>query len=225
MSLVVKIISEGKIDQALLPALLSRVAEDRAGIRWPVEFDDAQVIPIPKTGFGAVVENVQRIVKLHCEGTCFDCAFFVVVLDHKKTQAQQKEIQKLLKSNPPPVCYGVAVQEVEAWWLADRVCVLRWLGLAEGELANLRYGTKGYRPERDDDPKATLDELTRASELCDSCYGKTGNSELAAEFAGRWRTEAHVDALEQACPQGFRGFCSKVTRAFRQTASASGRGA
>ncbi len=41
MSTRVGIIAEGPIDLALLPPILSRIAEERAGVNWPVQVADA----------------------------------------------------------------------------------------------------------------------------------------------------------------------------------------
>jgi len=41
MSTRVGIIAEGAIDLALLPPILRRIAEERAGVNWPVQVADA----------------------------------------------------------------------------------------------------------------------------------------------------------------------------------------
>jgi hypothetical protein len=64
MSTKLGIIAEGPIDHVLLPALLSRIATDKALFTWPVNAEDiAEVFPIRKRGHGGVLETVRAMVK------------------------------------------------------------------------------------------------------------------------------------------------------------------
>jgi hypothetical protein len=117
---------------------------------------------------------------------------------------------------------GIAIEEVEAWWLADRNSTLTWLGLSDCSDSNYRYWGHRYTAERDGDPKRTLDELTDLSPLLDQRYGH-GNRQLAADFADIWRDSAKLNAIEQQCPKGFSPFCRKITEALNREKSQRGR--
>lgn len=219
----VGVIAEGQIDHALLCPLLEKIAEERAHYGWPVLPEDAaEFLQMRKRGFGGVLKCVERLVRLMRTGMAGSgYAFFVIVLDHRKTETVRNKLHRLLQ-RAQGVVSGEAVEEIEAWWLADRKCVLAWLGLAEKDVAGTRYAAGSYDPESDQTPKRTLDELTRMSKRIGSEYGR-GSAYLAEEFADRWRTEACLGDIERQCPQGFRPFSSGVAAAFRQARLRSGR--
>jgi|GEM_PF-2045169 len=213
MSTKIGIIAEGPIDHRLLPPLLERIAKDRADYAWPVVPEDmAEVFFIRKRGFGGVVETVRRLVKA-LETAVFDHAFFVIVLD-RRTQAAQTEIKAML-ANRNRFVVAVAIEEIEAWWLADRQNTLAWSALKDNLPGDCRYARENYQAERDDNPKKTLNELTRLSDRFDRCYGE-GNVDLAREFAeDYWRKFAQLDAIRSQCPQGYRPFEKAATQQFR----------
>ena len=72
----------------------------------------------------------------------------------------QEEIRQLIAGHARFVM-GVAIEEIEAWWLADRRNTLAWAHLVPRPPAHCRYAAADYHAESDPDPKATLDELTR----------------------------------------------------------------
>jgi hypothetical protein len=214
MSTKVGVIAEGPIDHTLLSPLLERIARDRCDYDWPVRPDDiAEQFFIRKRGHGGVLETVRRLVCV-LDSDVFDHAFFVILLD-RRTRPVQQEIRQLL-ANRNRFVLGIATEEIEAWWLADRVNTLTWAGLLpDGLPADARYAQGRYRPERDDRPKATLDELTRLSNRFDRCYGD-GNVDLAQEFAeDYWRQFARLDDIRNQCPQGYRPFEKATTQQFR----------
>jgi len=217
----VGVIAEGPIDEVLISALLQRIAQDRANFTWPAAPDDlADYFPVRKRGHGGVVDTVRRLVELiSLDPSLTDYAFFVIVLD-QRTIAAQREVRRAVGRRGRFV-RGVAVKEIEAWWLGDRRNTLNWAHLTEQSCQDFRYGRKKYRAEKDDNPKRTLDELTRQSGAIDSCYGD-GNLELAVEFAETWRDHARLGHVEAQCPQGFRPFCRKATNAFRRAKAANG---
>ena len=218
----VGVIAEGPIDHALLSPLLQRIAHDRAEYAWPVSGDDVgPMIRMRKRGAGGVLEAVRTLVKALRGLQQFSSqAFFVIVLD-RRTHAEQRQIGKLVRGDHRFVM-GVAIEEIEAWWLGDRSATLGWLRLAEGDVHALSYGKERYKAERDRDPKGTLDELTRASGAVESVYGRNGNLSLAREFAETWSDAADLDAIEQQCPRGFRPFATKTSAAFRRARSSQG---
>src|ERR1051325_1200404 len=115
MSTKIGIIAEGPIDHALLPALLERIATDRAGFTWPLTSDDlAEVFPIRKRGHGGVLGTVEAMVKA-LNTKYFDHACFVILLD-RRTSAVQQEVRKLIAGKERFVL-GIAIEEIEAWWL------------------------------------------------------------------------------------------------------------
>jgi hypothetical protein len=221
MSTPIGIIAEGPIDHVLLPVLLERIACDRADYAWPVDTDDvAKVFQIRKRGHGGVLETVRRLVTA-LSNNIYPYAFYVILLD-RRTRVAQEEIRKLISQHERFVL-GIAIDEIEAWWLADRPNTLSWAGLKDRLPGHCRYAAAKYSSERDQDPKKTLDELTRYSDRFDRFYGE-GNSDMAIEFAtDYWREHARLDDLRTQCPQGFRPFEKHVTQSFRSAAHRRGR--
>ena len=216
MSTKVGIIAEGPIDHALLPVLLERIARDRANYDWPVAPDDvAQFFSIRKRGHGGVLEAVRNLVSA-LSTQVYGHAFYVILLD-RRTRAVQREVRKLLSKHDRFIL-GIAIEEIEAWWLADRTNTLAWTGLSSSLPATCRFAKPRYQSERDDDPKRTIDELTRLSDRFDSYYGR-GNLELAREFVeNHWKDHARLDDLRTQCPRGYVPFEQAVTNEFRSAA-------
>jgi hypothetical protein len=210
------LLCEGEIDAALVPALVQRIARTEAGIRWPVRPDDVvENLGIRKGGYGQVQKAVQKLCILLDEGHYADYAFFLVVLDHN-TRRTQTAIKKCIaaRRSGNKFVIGIAIYEVEAWWLADRRNTLEWLGLAGAEHRG-RYWDQDYCAEDDADPKRTLDELTRLSPTLQSRYGD-GNTQLAREFADLWNSRAELGQIRTQCPKGFHPFCRKATAALKR---------
>ncbi len=227
MSTRVGVICEGPIDAALLSALLHRIAQDKAGYAWPVAASDLdETLRLRTSGHGAVVKKLAKLVRVLDRGETLDCRFFVIVLDYKKTKTVQQDLRALVAGSRRSFILGIAIEEIEAWWLADRSNTLAWFGLADEDIAGCAYATPDYSPERDSTPKRTLTELTKVSERCSRPYG-TGNSELAREFAEDWREHASIQVMEHACARGFGPFSNAVADAFqrclREDASSEGR--
>lgn len=226
MSTKIGIISEGPIDQVLLPPLLERIAHDRARYDWPVTADDvAEILQIRKKGHGGVLEIVRKLVKvLDGDPLLYDHAFYVILLD-RRTQAVQEAIAKLLVNHNRFVL-GIALEEIEAWWLADRQTTLAWSGLNGRLPKGCRYSKENYCAEDDDEPKKTLDELTRLSDLpeLDRYYGD-GSVDLARDFADAyWREFARLDDIRRDCDRGYRPFERHATQQFRSAKRRTGTG-
>jgi hypothetical protein len=212
MSTKVGVICEGASDFALLSALLRRIAADKAGIDWRVTPDDvAESFPVRKRGHGGVLEAVKRLISvLHTDA--FDHAFFVIVLD-RRTKAVQQKVRKLIRGKNRFVL-GIAIQEIEAWWLGDRVNTLAWAELDAPLPHHCRYAAEGYRAERDKAPKKTLDELTELSDRFDRHYG-VGNVDMANEFAEEYLVHhARLDDIAAECPKGFAPLQTNVAQVF-----------
>jgi hypothetical protein len=208
------LLCEGEIDFALVPALVQRIARSEAGIRWPVRPDDVvEQVGIRKGGYGQVKKAVERLCSLLDQGVYADYAFFLVVLDHK-TRQTQTAVKKCIRGTGGKFVMGIAIYEIEAWWLADRRNTLEWLGLA-GTDHEGRYWDNGYTAEDDTDPKSTLDELTRLSPTLQSTYGD-GNTQLAVEFADLWNSRAELGQIKTQCPKGFAPFCRKTSAALKR---------
>lgn len=222
MSTKVGIIAEGPIDHVLLPPLLERIARDRAEYDWPIIGEDvAEVFQIRKRGHGGVLETVRKLVTALDDPAVYDHAFFVILLD-RRTRAVQRGIEQLLV-NRNRFVLGIAIEEIEAWWLGDRRNTLVWSALRGGLPGDCRYAQTDYRSERDDNPKKTLDELTRISDRFDRYYGE-GNVDLAQEFAeDYWRQYARLDDIRAQCPQGYRPFERTATQQFRAASRRAGR--
>lgn len=221
MSTKIGIIAEGPIDQCLLPPLLERIAKERADYDWPVVADDVvQMFLIRKRGVGGVVETVRRLVAVLQEAT-LDHAFFIILLD-RRTKPAQAEIKAML-ANRDRFVLGIAIEEIEAWWLGDRENTLAWSGLKGRLPPETRYAQKNYRSEYDDSPKKTLNELTQISDRFDRCYGE-GNVDMAREFAeDYWRQFAQLDDIAAQCPRGYRPFEKASTQQFRAASRRAGR--
>lgn len=222
MSTKVGIIAEGPIDYILLPVLLERIAHDRASFTWPTMPDDlTEIIPTRKRGYGGVLKAVQRLVDCLSQTPLAEYAFFVILLDAPPSRVRRR-VRQLIGGNPRFVL-GIAIREIEAWWLADRRNTLAWLRLDEEPRGKARYWAASYKPENDRHPKRTLDELTVLAPELDQHYGH-GNTELAREFAeDYWRDSAELDAMESSCPRGFRPFCRDTTEALRAERARQGR--
>jgi len=222
VSAKVGIIVEGSIDEILVPPLLERIARDRAGFTWPTIPDDlADIIPIRKRGHGGVLDAVRRLVRCLSDIPLTEYAFFIILLDSPPA-AVHRRLRRLTQGKPRFVL-GIAIREIEAWWLADRRNTLAWLRLDEEPRGKARYWAASYKPENDHHPKRTLDELTVLAPELDQHYGH-GNTELAREFAeDYWRGSAELDAMERSCPRGFRPFCRDTTEALRAERAREGR--
>jgi len=214
------IIAEGPIDHALIPPLLSRIAEVRANFRWPLDAQDvADFFPLRRRGHGGVLETVRRLVNA-LDTQYFDHACFVILLD-KKTLNVQTEVRRLI-SGKDRFVLGIAIKEIEAWWLGDRSNTLNWSGFAGGLPPDCRYAAGGYLAETDDNPKRTLDELTQRSKRFDRFYGQ-GSLDLATEFAEDfWRRNAHLDEIAGQCPNGFVPFRDQMTNSLRRARARNG---
>jgi hypothetical protein len=222
MSTKVGIIAEGPIDHVLLPALLAAIATHKAAYKWPVDAGDvAELMPIRKTGHGGVLEKVRRLVTI-LKHNPLDYRFFVILLD-EKTDAVQREIRELIRGDSRFVL-GVAIKELEAWWLGDRTDTLAWCGFDPRSLPPCRYGKCDqnhrliYAAEKDDKPKRTLNELTELSTRFDRLYGD-GNVELALQFVDQfWKVAFlngnRLDEIAAQCPHGFGQFQQSVKQAF-----------
>lgn len=222
MSTKIGVIAEGPIDHALLDALLRRIAQDKAQFRWPIDpHDVAETFPLRKRGHGGVLETVRKLVRVLESGE-YDHAGFVIVLD-ERTRDVQNKLRRLIRGKR---CFvlGIAVKEIEAWWLGDRTNTLKWLGLDEDAISQTRYADpQKYSAEKDDNPKRTLDELTRLSDRLDRCYG-SGNLELAVAFAeDYWFGHARLDDIARQCPNGFGRFQRDMINKFCRVKAREGR--
>ncbi len=213
MSTRIGIIAEGPIDHVLIPALLTRIAAEKAGLSWPVASSDvAERFFIRKRGHGGVLETVRRLVEA-LESEVYDEHCFVILLD-RRTKAVQKEVRKLIKGRARFVL-GIPTEEIEAWWLGDRSNTLSWSGFRDELPGECRYAKEHYQAERDDEPKKTLDELTRHSDRFDRFYG-TGNLDHARDFAENyWLGHARLDEIAGQCPRAYVPFQDEMVAQFR----------
>jgi hypothetical protein len=218
----VGVITEGPVHEVLVAAFLQRIARERAHFEWPLLPDDAtEFVPTRKRGHGGVLDAVKRLVSFVEESVCFnDRAFFVIVLDHR-TKAVQERIRKIIRGSDRFIV-GIAIEEMEAWWLGDRVNTLAWLQLSSSLPPGARYAAPGYTAEKDKHPKRTLDELTMISTAVTRRYGQ-GNTEMAREFAQVLEYGARLDDIEGQCPRGFGAFCRDTTNAMNRAKARTGR--
>lgn len=172
MSTRVGIITEGSIDEILLPPLVEAVAHKRAGVSWPVHAEvAAEILQIRKRGHGGVHVSVEQLVKLDDHGGLAHLDFFIVLLDHKTRDAQERVLENI--KGRSRWFLAIAIKEIEAWWLGDREKVLAWAGIKEASLPKgCRYAVQKYSAEKDSHPKQTLNELTELSHRFDRVYGQ-----------------------------------------------------
>ena len=165
------------------------------------------------------MDAVRRLLNV-LDTEFFDHAFFVIILD-RRTRTVQQQINRLLR-NRSRFALGVAIEEIEAWWLGDRKNTLAWAGL-NALPSDARYAAERYKAERDPEPKKTLDELTRLSDRFDRFYGE-GNMDMAIEFGeDYWRRFAHLDAIRTECPQGYGRLERVAANRFRSAKQTAGR--
>lgn len=216
MSTRVGIIAEGPIDLALLPPLVRRIAEERAGVTWPVQVTDAfEWLQMRPRGHGGVWVAIRRIVRVLQRQPDLPYAFVLILLDHRTQKIRQK-VRKLI-SGKDQFVLAVARKEIEAWWLGDRKNTLDWLGFDQAPTGT-RYAAKGYLAERDTNPKRTVHELTEKSAKLDRVYGE-GNLDIARDFAEFWDRRVRLKEIETQCPEQFPPFCSDTAQAFRRNKS------
>ena len=214
MSTRIGIIAEGPIDHVLLPPLISSVAKEVVGARWPVlPGDVSELFPIRKTGHGGVLEKLRKLVEV-LKTDPLGYAMFVIVLD-RKTSAVQAEVKQLVRGNSRFVV-GIAIEEIEAWWLADRTNTLAWVGHTHTTLPPCRYNdADGYSAEKDADPKRTLDELTEFSARLEYRYGY-GNVDLAENFVDNfWKLNVRRQEMLAQCSRGYGRFERELANALR----------
>jgi hypothetical protein len=182
--------------------------------------DVAELFPLPKRGYGGVLDAVRKLVKA-LDTQYFDHHCFIILLD-RRTKAVQREVRQLIRGNNRFIL-GIAIEEIEAWWLADRTNTLIWSGLETSLPDSCRYAAITYRAERDKNPKQTLNELTELSSRFDRCYGQ-GNVDLATQFvADFWRDRAHLEEIFAQCPKGYAPFEKHVTDNLQRLRTTSNR--
>jgi hypothetical protein len=211
MSTRVGVLSEGPIDQTIIAPLLRAVARERAHLQWPIRPEDAaEILRMRPRGHGGVWQAVKRLVKV-LDQTSSPYAFVVILLDHRTARIQEK-VRKLIAGRGRFVL-AVAKEEVEAWWIGDRVNTLAWLGFTAAP-PDARYAVHGYIAERDANPKLTLHELTERSARVERVYGE-GNLDLARDFVELWEGRVRLDGIQSQCPERFPLFCQAATQAFQ----------
>ncbi|MBI5722325.1 MAG: hypothetical protein HZA50_00030 [Planctomycetes bacterium] len=207
------LITEGTIDDILLRPLLRRIAKEKASIDWPVQIDDGiGEIPIRRRGFGGVQKNLENLVKLLATKDS-DYDIYVAILDRRTDQVQDK-IAKDIRGKD--VVLGIAIEEIEAWWLGDRSNTLAWTGLKDDRLED-DYKRPPYNAEKDPFPKRTLNSLIERSGKFGRSYGD-GDTVLAKDFVEKqWDVEVHLKEIIAECPKGFGDFQQKMADAFKRT--------
>ncbi|MBI4677265.1 MAG: hypothetical protein HY748_06755 [Elusimicrobia bacterium] len=203
------LLSEGGVDEVLLPSLLEQLAEEVPGI-GKTEID-WRAFPFAPNGYGEIPKTLKMLTRLYpipSEWERLGCDLFVVVHDSRKTEEVQKDIKNILgAARDFPAVYGLAIQEVEAWVLGDienvNKNVFKIYPVPELPAA----------PERDKDPKKTLTDLF---------VRKSKESEFDrwnAECARKAAPFVRASQVRRRCPRGF----GPLVKSFRR-ARLSGRG-
>ena len=208
----IEIISEGSIDFVLLCPLLQSIA-GAAGAHWPLTPSDYTETRLRKRGFGAVALAVDAIIQ---DGQYLDDQpdFYVIVLDQRNLEPIIREVRRKIL-HIPKMIFGVAIEEIEAWWLGDRNQTLGWLHLTNEAASDVGY-SHDYWPESDPEPKKMLGKLIEISDQTFFNYGD-GSQILAAEFVeAAWSHHVNLEALAERCPNGFRPFLDDVSGRFQR---------
>lgn len=198
----VGLLTEGGIDEALLPPLLGQSAATIPALRNLAI--DWKAFPFAPNGYGEIPKNLKMLVKLHSRQSEWErigCDLFVVVHDSRKTDQVQGEIRAVLaRSTTFPIVYGLAIQEVEAWVLGDIDNVNRYVFKIH-PMPSLPFA-----PERDRDPKKTLTDLfvSRTREL-EFDRWNVECARLAAPFL-------RASQVQRKCPRGFGGLVRSLGR-------------
>lgn len=205
----VVIITEGRIDDILLPPLIQRIAYDN-GITWPLDLEtDYHIVPIRKAGHGGVKERIVRVINNRSEERVYNADALIAVLDYRKTQETIAEIKRTISSFHQFVL-GIAKYEIEAWWLADQTQTLAWLNLTRENANSVGYDAD-YAAEHDEEPKKTLNLLTTISDKVEEVYGD-GNAGLAEEFVDEaWYQNVNIEEVKAGCPEYFREFYQRIS--------------
>ncbi len=173
---------------------------------------------MPIRGHGGVQKALERFVRVLRGSSEFPYSFVVILLDQRTAKVQTR-VKKLIRGDDRFVL-GICKKEIEAWWLGDRTNTLGWLGFPEAP-SESAYARRKYSAERDEQPKKTLDELTKLSDECDRSYGE-GNQDLAREFAEIWDERIHLQEIKSQCPEKFPRFLKDIETAFRMVLRGSG---
>jgi hypothetical protein len=187
------LLSEGRIDEELLPPLLKQLIDPLPIMRQRkhVFFE----FPAPANGFGEIPKNLKMLLKLRndeLEWGRIGCDLFVIVHDSRRTESVQREIRNILQSaNGFPAVYGLAVQEIEAWVLGDIENVNRHI-FKINPCPRLPCA-----PEDDPDPKRTLNNVFITQS--DSIEFDRWNAECARQVAPCLR----ADQVKSRCQRGF----------------------
>lgn len=184
---------EGGVDEELLRPLLDRTISDIVNVR-PGE-TTYFIVPFPPNGYGEIPKNLKTLIRQyqdHEERERIGCDLFLIIHDSRKTEEIQRQIKRILRDAPEfPSVYALAVQEIEAWVLADIDEVNRRIFRIHPQ------PLLPTSPERDKDPKKTLTELfVKPSEHIDF---DRWNRECARAVAPHVRH----DQVRRRCPRGF----------------------
>jgi hypothetical protein len=210
----IEFICEGPIDSVLLKPLISAIAKI-SGVSWPVNpSEDLQTSYIRKSGFGGVQKRIEAILKMISKGIYARPDILVIAIDHYKTE-NVREIIKDLIAELDFCVLAIPVQEIEAWWLGDRMQVLAWSGLNENFASKIGYGP-GFSPESILKPKVLLNKITEISDRIQCIYGNDGSLEVAEDFVDlAWNQQVNLESIKFNCPQGFVPFFEDIENSIK----------
>ncbi len=176
---------EGNSDYPVIPCLSRRVIlED-----FPeAVFSEDSVLRPRKRGHGFVRELPTFATQLRDEGA--DILVAVVDTDNAQTSERLKllhEAKERCVTLGLAVCIaeGLAVRALEAWLLSDEAAVFH---VFDGDRASVQFPS----PERDPDPKNTLNQIVRVL--------TTGREITFASFAKDLADAIRLAVLRQRCP-------------------------
>lgn len=186
----VLIVSEGKHElEGALQALVERLAAGK-----DLECESERISRNDIHAFHGIGQGFKkRALRWLFEARKRGCEALVLVIDqdgHPERTAQIHEAQRYEKAGIRQAL-GVAIRSFDTWMLADERALTDVLG---------------YQVQRQSEPERIADPKVKCAAL--RCASPNGMSQTEMYVAVA--RAAHLDTLEERCPNGFRPFAQRV---------------
>lgn len=191
---------EGNSDYPVIPRLSQRVIlEDIPEI----VFAEDSILRPRKQGHGFVKELPTFAAQLRDDGA--DILVAVVDTDNSRKGERIKLLREAKARCTEPglalcIAEGLAVRALEAWLLADEAAVFH---VFDGDRASVTFPS----PERDPDPKTTLNQIVRVL--------TSGREITFASYAGELAEAIRMAVLRQKCPH-FGAFARNLVQCVKE---------
>jgi len=170
--LTIGLVVEGIYDEAALKELIKKCASTQV-----------EVIGRPCHGVNRLMQKLPNIIKEFQYvkgGSHVDKALIIRDAGNKNPKELKNKMRKMIKNPSFPVKMSVAVQELEAWLLADEDAISAVTG---------KKVTRVKNPENLRDPKERLNRLLSKAKIS-----------YTAEVARKIAANAKVETIESRCP-------------------------